>query len=119
MLTLKPAFYETNSYSFYFQVSNITGIKGLRGPAGPPGLNGTQGLPGPPGLNLTSCVFATADTVTRNNQGSAFSPRELASKVRSILSLLSIIDYNVLPLLLVINGGVLFLLFIIDCSCFY
>lgn len=57
--------------------------------------------------------------MTRNNQGSAFSPRELASKVRSILSLLSIIDYNVLPLLLVINGGVLFLLFIIDCSCFY
>lgn len=57
--------------------------------------------------------------MTRNNQGSAFSPRELASKVRSILSLLSIIDYNVLPLLLVINGGVLFLLFIIDCLCFY
>lgn len=55
--------------------------------------------------------------MTSNNQGSAFSSRDLASKVRSILSLLSIIDYNVLPLLLVINGGVLFLFFIIDCLC--
>ena len=75
-------------------MSNITVVQGLPGPPGPPGLNGTQGPSGHPGLNLSSCIYEYSEAVEHNkrNQASVSSKRNLASKVRSILSLLLIID---------------------------